>query len=45
MFSNTMFLKIAVRNDNQNMCVNLIPQRKYMMDGQPELTQVCPPSF
>ena len=28
MFSNTFFLKIAVRNDNQNMCVNLIPRRK-----------------
>ena len=28
MFSNTLFLEIAVRNDNQNMCANLIPQRK-----------------
>ena len=28
MFSKTLFLKIAVRNDNQNMCANLIPQRK-----------------
>ena len=28
MFSNTLFLKIAVRNDNQDMCANLIPQRK-----------------
>ena len=28
MFSNTLFLKIAVRNDNQNMRANLIPQRK-----------------
>ena len=28
MFSNTLLLKIAVRKDNQNMCANLIPQRK-----------------
>ena len=28
MFSNRLLLKIAVRNDNQNMCANLIPQRK-----------------
>ena len=28
MFSNTFLLKIAVRNDNQNMCANLILQRK-----------------
>ena len=28
MFSNTLLLKIAVRNDNQNMWPNLIPQRK-----------------
>ena len=28
MLSNTLFLKIAVPNDNQNMCANLIQQRK-----------------
>ena len=28
MFSITFLLMIAVRNDNQNMCANLILQRK-----------------
>ena len=37
MFSNTLFLKIAVRNDNQNMCANLIsPEKEAKCHFKPE---------